>query len=460
MTAPLSYEVTNPYYQDDHVTLHLGENRKVLPRLPDCSVHAVVTDPPYGIGFMGHEWDQPGEYAALSAGHGGSNISYGGAPHPAMEAGRYDLSRYDLSRSANARFGLWCEAWSRECFRILKPGGHIVSFGGSRTWHRLQTGIEDAGFEIRDSIAWLFGSGFPKSHNLTGDWDGWGTALKPAFEPIVVGRKPLIGTVAANVADHGTGAIHIAACRTATDGEVLHRSTSFNDMRGGHYGSGHRPGEASAERRYTDQGGTNFAAIPGARDDDRGRWPTNVVLDESQAAELDRQSGILTSGANPTRRGSDKFRNAYGDFTGQEECTPARGANSGGASRFFPTFHYEAKASSAERPVGDDGTVHPTVKPLDLMRWLVRLVTPAGGTVLDPFFGSGTTGEACVIEGVQCIGIERHKHNGQTCGSCVHRVLTGHHNRTYPKCDLTAMSFSAASDCRAWWPACPKWALR
>lgn len=137
-----------------------------------------------------------------------------------------------------------------------------------------------------------------------------------------------------------------------------------------------------------------------------GRWPTNVVLDESQAAELDRQSGTLTSGANPTRRGSDKFRDAYGDFAGQESCEAARGADSGGASRFFPTFRYEAKAPTFERP-RDGEVAHPTVKPLDLMRWLVRLATPPGGTVLEPFAGSGTTAEACVVEGFQCIAIER-----------------------------------------------------
>lgn len=321
----------------------------------------------------------------------------------------------------------------------------MLAFGGSRTWHRLACAIEDAGFEVRDSIAWLYGSGFPKSldvskaidraagaerevvgpdpeaarrsrHRFVGTmnggrisddgraevpltapatpdaerWNGWGTALKPAFEPIVVGRKPLAGTVAANVTEHGTGALNIDACRTESDGST-----------------GDRLGEASADRRYTERGGTNFAPTPGPRGgDDRGRWPTNVVLSDDQADELDRQTGVLTSGANPTRRGADKFRDAYGDFAGQEECTPARGADSGGASRFFPTFRYEAKAPTDQRPKVD-GVAHPTVKPLDLMRWLVRLVTPPGGTVLEPFAGSGTTAEACVIEGFRCIAIER-----------------------------------------------------
>jgi DNA modification methylase len=204
-------------------------------------------------------------------------------------------------------------------------------------------------------------------------WEGWNTSLKPAREPIVVARKSTgFNSTVANVLEHGTGALNIAACRV------------------------------------DNQTGTDAV----------GRWPANVVLSHASTcgdtcspgcpvAELDGQSGTLTSGANPSRRGSDKFRHAYGDFKGQAECTPARGADRGGASRFFPVFRYEAKASAAERPQSADGVSHPTVKPLELMRWLVRLVTPVGGTVLEPFAGSGTTAEACVIEGLRCVAIER-----------------------------------------------------
>jgi site-specific DNA-methyltransferase (adenine-specific) len=352
----------------------------------------------------------------------------------------------------------WCEAWARECLRVLKPGGHMLAFGGTRTWHRLTCAIEDAGFEIRDSVAdltghdapglmWVYGSGFPKSldvskaidkaagvarevigegpfagrrphadherqgltfaddayvrpagHELTAPatedaarWEGWGTALKPAWEPIVVARKPLAGTVASNVLEHGTGALNIAGCRLEPTGE-----------------SRAREGEPSRETRYTLSGGTDFAALPGVRGGDpAGRWPPNVLLGPDAAAELDAQSGVRTSGDAPKRRGSAVFRDCYGDFTGQRDCPPGRPANEGGASRFFPVFKYEAKAGAEERPRLPDGTAHPTVKPRDLIAWLVRLVTPPGGLVLDPFGGSGTTAEACIVEGFRCVLIEK-----------------------------------------------------
>jgi hypothetical protein len=219
-------------------------------------------------------------------------------------------------------------------------------------------------------------------------WQGWGTALKPAFEPVVVARKPLIGTVAANVLEHGTGALNIDGCRVGMSDADRDRLTEWHAKYGG---TKYADGDTYAK-------GMGDIQPPHAK----GRWPANVVLDESQAEALDEQSGTLTSGANPTRRGTDKFREAYGDFKGQAECDPARGADAGGASRFF----YVAKADATERP-RVNGTAHPTVKPLALMRWLVRLVTPPGGTVLEPFAGSGTTVEACIVEGFQCIAIER-----------------------------------------------------
>ena len=318
--------MTDPYCQDEHVAVHHGDCLDVLATLPDASVDAVVTDPPYGIRFMGRSWDGADIEAATATRRGqasmpddGRSGTNGGYRSASTEAGRYDLS-------ANAAFGQWCEAWATECLRVLKPGGHMLAFGGSRTWHRLASAVEDAGFEIRDSIAWLYGSGFPKSHNLSEGWQGWGTALKPAFEPIVVGRKPLAGTVAANVLAHGTGALNIDSCRV--------------------------PGVASL-----------FA----------GRKRSGGIMGKE---------GALRDGR------------------------PEGHADSGGASRFFPTFRYEAKAPSSERPRVDD-IAHPTVKPLALMQWLVRLVTPPGGVVLEPFAGSGTTAEACVAEGFRCIAIER-----------------------------------------------------
>ena len=421
------------YYQDDSVTLYHGDCLDVLRTLPDASVDSVVTDPPYGLEFMGKEWDAPWKQ--------GADVHAAARDLRADEMADESKRRYIASAVNKYADGLpfqqWCELWAAECLRVLKPGGHMLAFGGTRTWHRLACAVEDAGFEVRDSIAWLYGSGFPKSldvskaidkaagaerevvgpssrhvgkstqrlEGLNGSstfaetpgmgslitapatpdaerWQGWGTALKPAFEPVVVARKPLVGTVAANVLTHGTGALNIDGCRIEGDVPSV-------------------PQPRIARDNYTVGGsdGRNgqMSSAPG------GRWPANVVLDETQADALDEQSGILTSGANPTRRGSDKFREAYGDFKGQTECTPARGVDKGGASRFF----YVAKAPKAERPRTDDGTAHPTVKPLALMRWLVRLVTPPGGTVLEPFTGSGTTVEACILEGFHCIAIER-----------------------------------------------------
>ena len=587
-------------YHDGRVVVWGGDCLALMAAMAPDSVDAIVTDPPYGLGFMGKKWDDlpPGK------------------------------------------------EWAEACYRVLKPGGHVLAFGGTRTWHRLAVAVEDGGFEIRDSLAWLYGSGFPKSMDVSkaidkaagaeradlgpgqwahvkaggtwrgevyGDepghglgprstapatpeaeqWQGWGTALKPAhepvvcgrkpytvsailtvigsqldaleglcrqrvigaarssvptrpgvpeattgiapasaatqpgveqarttatgaaagssgqtatsasgstvetflstvmswrecwdelcaltstcttstetsrttdletlssclssltqsvtaqstleprswwslataadilfaagvlnwrstlalsaigtatgvtpqgspgaaesspaFEPIVVGRKPLVGTVAANVLAHGTGALNVDACRVGDGGESQGPR------------SDHEPSSAS---RYTNEGAVNIAATPGPRGGSpSGRWPANVVLDESQAAELDRQApktGAAAKASGPTLTGETGGSVAYGARKGLDS-DPAFHGDIGGASRFM----YVAKASKKERPVVEleDGTkvAHPTVKPVAIMRWLVRLVTPPNGLVLDTFAGTGTTGEACVLEGFRCL---------------------------------------------------------
>lgn len=284
-----------------------GDCRNELELLADNSIDSIVTDPPYELGFMGKSWDASG-------------IAY----DPTM--------------------------WG-QCLRAIKPGGHMLAFSGSRTYHRMVCAIEDAGFEIRDQIMWIYGSGFPKSLNIakqTGsdEWDGWGTALKPAHEPIVLARKPLDGTVANNISTHGTGGLNINGCR---------------------HGEG-------AKKWVTPRGGI-WSTDPTAKaeliDNPLGRYPANLIHDDSEEI-----TELLPL---------DKSKRS--------------------ASRFF----YSAKANNTDRNEGiaDKTNKHPTVKPTELMRYLVRLVTPPNGTVLDPFTGSGSTGKAAVLEGFSFIGIEQ-----------------------------------------------------
>ena len=344
-----------PIYDHGGVTVYAGDCLDVLATLPDAGVDSVVTDPPYALAFLGQRWD--------------THTPEG--------------------------FESWCRAWAAECLRVLKPGGHLVAFGGTRTYHRLAAGIEDAGFEIRDSLHWIYGAGFPKSRNLKGQWQGWGTTLKPGHEPIVLARKPLDGTVAHNVLKHGTGALNIDACRVAyrdaadmDQARVPQPRFGVKDSRAGTYLF--RTGE-----------GRNGEVF----DPSKGRWPANVLLDTTAAAALDEQSGEQRDGVAVKRNGVTS--NGVTGWGKAEPGTPDIGyGGGGGASRFFPVFRYTPKADSAERPVVN-GVRHPTVKPLDLMRWLVRLVTPPSGTVLDPFAGTGTTAEACILEGFRCIAIER-----------------------------------------------------
>ena len=322
-------------------------------------VDAVITDPPYGLTFMGKDWDNYGTPLG---------------------------------------FQQWTAQWAAEAYRVLKPGGYLLAFGGTRTYHRLAAGVEDAGFEIRDCLLWLYGSGFPKSLNLKGEWEGWGTALKPAVEPIVMARKPLIGTVAENVQRYGTGAININATRVGTEERV------------------NNPGGISTANGVY---GIRFGNIEG--NTVNGRWPANVLLDEEAAAMLDEQSGESVSQAAMMQAGPES--EGWGLHTRQPGV---RGHNdSGGASRFF----YVAKAARGERNFGLDGfntevagtgalrdggreskpraNTHPTVKPVALMAYLIRMVARKGSVILDPFMGSGTTAVAAIQEGVAWIGCER-----------------------------------------------------
>ena len=518
-------------YEGHGVTLHHGDCLDVLRTLPDASVDSVVTDPPYGLEFMGKEWDSFKTYAG-----GNPNMKPQGATVGDSSAVTHGLRRKNprcrrcgkllrgngsckcpepqpdtrTAEGAN-QFQFWCEEWAAECLRVLKPGGHLLAFGGTRTWHRLACAIEDAGFEVRDSIAWLYGSGFPKSldvskaidkrrdwtalpllqakvrearkglgisqseaarrvgligpdeslggggfmwfetgmrvptreqyprlkaalglddecdrafeeaeREVTGThvewtnrvnyaltsrdglrrdkpatpdaerWQGWGTALKPAFEPVVVARKPLTGTVAQSVLTHGTGALNIDGCRISMSNEDR---AIVNNRSGAGFGTGDTVGANQG------RAAGKFTSAPA------GRWPANVVLDETQAEALDEQSGDRP-GDNPNRKPRQNTAEAHNRTVSMgratEDWTTTGHADIGGASRFF----YVAKADASERP-RVNGTAHPTVKPLSLMRWLVRLVTPPGGTVLEPFAGSGTTVEACIVEGFQCIAIER-----------------------------------------------------
>ena len=427
-------------------TLHTGDSIEVLKTFSENSIDSVVTDPPYELGFMDKGWDKSGVANSV-------------------------------------------ELW-KEVFRVLKPGGHLLSFGGSRTYHRMASAIEDAGFEIRDQIQWIYGSGFPKSHNISkaldkrlgveaeivgyqkgslptagrenwknlydrGDgktpdgrdyqkaverreriesegipltvptsdeakkWEGWGTALKPAHEPIVLARKPIKNSVADNVLLWGTGALNIEGTRVSTQ----------DNLNGGSYGKTSRDVDQYFNGKKP--GGAGEFTQPS------GRWPANIIFDEDSAQILDEQSGVSKS--NPRTPSKEHHEGTVTTFSRGSETSAHK--DSGGASRFF----YVAKTSTAEREAGLEsleekylarsnqtqaelkrGNVdfekennvanynkvlprknnHPTVKPITLMRYLVKLITPPDGLVLDPFCGSGSTGCAAVVEGFNFIGID------------------------------------------------------
>jgi len=394
------------------VDLREGDCREVLRELDDNSVDSVVTDPPYGLEFMGKDWDAPWKTDRRQTFDGTLNDQREN-PYGRSKVRNGTGASYGADARIMRFFQEWCESWAVECLRVLKPGGHLLAFGGSRTYHRLASAVEDAGFEIRDQIMWIYGSGFPKWSNQTDDWEGWGTALKPAHEPIVVARKPLVGTVPANLAKYGVGALNIDGCRVGTE---------RREYKGG-MGRFNETAQSQGFRPYVNgvpsQSEETFIA--------EGRWPANVIHDGSDevlAAFPDRK----TTWVSPTHK-----NNRTGEFLGALAHPGAQGFNdSGSAARFF----YCAKASKQDRDDGlttpeqpvvtfatANGTsgkpssisegrntsyknTHPTVKPTTLMQYLVRLVTPPGGTVLDPFMGSGSTGRGAVLEGFSFIGIE------------------------------------------------------
>lgn len=334
------------------IQLILGDCLERMKDLPDDSVDSVVTDPPYGLSFMGKCWDH-------------------GVPGPHF----------------------WEQA-----LRVLKPGGHLLAFGGSRTYHWLAMNVEISGFEIRDQIMWVYGSGFPKSRNLEGSWKGWGTALKPSHEPIVMARKPFKGTVSENVLEHGTGAINIDGCRVDGRERTDYGLKNSKRSRGVAYGM---PTESA-----------NF-------DGSKGRWPANFIHDGSDEV----LAGFPQSSVTGKRTDRSKSATVGRTVWGVDNHKSTEYTDSGSTARFY----YCAKTSRRDRHegVGDPGPQlkhgstlreventhtkgnnHPTVKPTDLMRYLCRLVTPPRGVILDPFMGSGSTGKAAMIEGFGFIGIE------------------------------------------------------
>ena len=372
------------------VDLRLGDCLDVLASLDAESVDAVVTDPPYGISFIGKHWDRFGieervgkrdvsHLGRLTGGvdDDGRKVVARSASAFATPAGA--AGQYDFTATGNRAFQAWCEDWARGCLRVLKPGGHLVSFGGTRTYHRLAAGVEDAGFQIRDQLAWMFGSGFPKSldvskaidakfgaerevvgvnpngrhgeplafggdngrPNLVGKdsllttpataaaaaWDGWGTALKPGYEPIVLARKPLAGTVAANVMEHGTGALNIDGCRIETSDELGGGGNTTRVSEGWDRPYRHDPESIERHARLTAQ--------KVALAESMGRWPANVVLDEQAAEMVDAQSGDRRSAGEYVKGNGTQGAKAGSASIPIDGLTSATYSDIGGASRFL-----------------------------------------------------------------------------------------------------------------------------
>lgn len=363
-----------------------GDSMAVLDSLPADSYHAVVTDPPYAINFMDEEWDQ---FRRAKNDADADRDGFGGRLSTTSPASGAEGDNYEFHR--------WTMVWAEKAKRVLKPGGHALVFGGNRTHHRVMAAFEDVGYEIRDTITWHYGEGMPKGARLKtwldGDdaveWGDWRGTLKPSTEFITMARSPLGESSATrNQVEHGVGNLNVEAARLPTSDDIPNAD---------------RDGEPTAEDRYDGDGPIKFHQKPGPRGGDGdGRYPPNLVLDPVMGDVMDLQSGDRPCGyMGPEHTDTGNADGLYGNFEGRSP--DATYADSGGASRFF----YCPKASTSERT--HDGEVendHPTVKPLGLMRWLVRLVTAEGQRVLDPFAGSGTTALACEEEGREWCAIE------------------------------------------------------
>lgn len=403
-------------FLNGRAALCCGDSWHFLKDQPDNRYDSVVTDPPYALVSISKRLGSANAAPVIDKGSGAYK-----------RAGRGFMGKtWDVGDVAfNAEF--WAEV-----LRVLKPGGHVVAFGGTRTYHRLVVAIEDAGFEIRDCLSWNYGSGFPKSHDVSKgidkaagavrqtiskgepvkrmipgadqnkdgwektngrefvpsvtaaatdearEWEGWGTALKPAMELICLARKPLSEkTVAANVLKWGTGAINIDGCRV------------LGEFESGWSKSG------SKESKNNSMSGKNYDREP-KPDNAAGRWPANVLHDGSE--EVVTAFPVVGDAHAPNNEGSIRSNQVFGADLKPREFHPGF-SDSGSAARFF----YTAKADAGDRL----GSRHPTVKPVDLMQWLIRLVTPKNGLVLDPFAGTGTTAEAAFREGMRCTMVER-----------------------------------------------------
>lgn len=355
---------------------------EVLPTLPDNFYDSCVTDPPYGIRFMGKAWDKFDIEKMHSQGKRKAGTNY-----LSMAAGKYSRSL-----TANHQFQLWSQMWAIEMYRVLKPGAFLIVFASPRTYHRMVCGIEDAGFQIRDQIFWTFSSGFPKSHNLDGEFEGYGTALKPAHEPILVAQKKIDRTVLNTMKKWGTGAINIKDSLIPGEPWFYGNQPKLSGAR-------YNAGELTPKERHAHN-------ITGGLD---GRWPANLIHDGSEEVvalfpESSGQQGSV-SGKEESRTGE---ANCYGEYN--RVPFPKRTDKSGSAARFF----YMAKTSGTDRNEGCSESLpnnHPTVKPTNLMRYLIKLFTPKGGHTIDPFNGSGSSGKAAMLEHFSYTGIDEDEHS-------------------------------------------------